>query len=289
VSPENANGSGSTGAVADHQDLTEVESHRSGRVGGRVKMIHDVCPAIRRAVRRQREAGLDSAGDLALLLAVIDRVASWSRLIDRMRLDDLETDTGLTRDGLKRALRRNVGAGVLVYEPARGRGHVGLVGLPPAAKRETQESSLTAVEKGDSRAEKRETGGREKRASSRGRGISAEENASEKKPTEEGSVGRSESEPGGFATAIARLSPHSKQREEWASFCRDMPGAFFAWAGEADMNEAILTSRVRAARSKEAEVQAKRKASLPECPDCGTGAGQHWIECPRAAGREVAA
>lgn len=115
----------------------------SGRVPYRV-----AGEAQRAANERAREHDL-SAGDLAVLAAVLDQTTSYSKLDDHVRVADLAGLAGLSVRQTQRALHRLAQADILVYQPGNGAGRLSYLAVPEADDDWRRTSSQGAREKGD--------------------------------------------------------------------------------------------------------------------------------------------
>ena len=85
--------------------------------------------ATRLAHQRAREKSIGLEGHRALA-AVLDHTTSYSKLSDHVPLGKLADAAGLHRRNLSRALRELADAGIIEYEPGRGRGHKSWIGVP---------------------------------------------------------------------------------------------------------------------------------------------------------------
>lgn len=86
-----------------------------------------------------------SKGDLAVLLAVVNLVGTWSRTSDRLSRAQIAASARVSPKTVTRALAKWAALGVLHYEPSRGRGRLGMVSLldPETGQNETEIGSRT--------------------------------------------------------------------------------------------------------------------------------------------------
>lgn len=91
----------------------------------------DVGAAIRQAVARASAAQLTNR-QWRTLLGLVAVVASWSRLWDNVYTIEIAKAVGLDAKNLRQDLAKLRDAGVIIYEPAQGRGFRSRIGLPAA-------------------------------------------------------------------------------------------------------------------------------------------------------------
>lgn len=102
--------------------------------------LPEVSEAMRQAVDRALELDL-TPGQLRVFLVAIRQVPFWSRLSDRVYLDDITSKARVSRSTASRALKMLADEGVLVWRPARGQGLASTLGFHPA-KQVTHDDSL---------------------------------------------------------------------------------------------------------------------------------------------------
>ena len=158
-----------------------LEEYAGGRVAYRV-----AGEAHRQALARARDADL-TLGDLKVFQAVLAATVSYSKLSDRLPLDQIETASGCSARQTGRSLAKLARRGIIGYRPGRGRGVVGVVGVPPA-----EESGQIAVHFSPAK---------------------SGQDATEKWPDQAPKSGQIEHEKVATHTR-ARKSPRSKPREE---------------------------------------------------------------------------
>jgi hypothetical protein len=106
-------------------------------VSGRARFAL-VGQAIRESAALAREADCSPA-EWRVLFALVELVASYSRLEDKYAVARVAAAAGLHRKTAGRALRRLADRGVVVYRPGAGRAQVSLVGFPsPDAEKVAQ-------------------------------------------------------------------------------------------------------------------------------------------------------
>lgn len=202
--------------------------------------------AIRQAHGRARAASC-SAAERDVVAAVVELVATYSRLADRVSLERVAAAAGRHPKTTGRALRHLAQLGVLVYQPGRGRARVSLVGLPTPEKG-TPGDSLFSEPPAPERAEP---------------------------PAEERVVDADA--PESFLEAIDGLVPTSAQRSEWLKAYHESASGFLRCVEEAKREgrnpTALLTDKLRrgehrgrggSRRVTSAEVMAQAEAARAE-------------------------
>lgn len=86
--------------------------------------------AMRFAQMRAAAAKL-SSGEWRVFNAVLWFTASWSKLTDRVTVDEIARRAGISHRHTTRCLAKLAEDEVVFYQPSRGRGRLGIVGLLP--------------------------------------------------------------------------------------------------------------------------------------------------------------